>query len=144
MATQQEIELVWNRLQDVHPEQFFKTIDEGNAGVGAVLKYLHEAHDSVTAGSISEYCGVSTARVAVLLRKMTAQNLIIKHGNAKDARVMMIRLSPKGEEKAKKMKLHAYEEIGAVIDRIGMDKFNEFITILNEIRQTIDMIPMEE
>lgn len=137
MATSREIEFVLDHLQRSHPERFFKTISEGNAGVGAVLKYLHDSPDSVTAGSISEYMQVSTARVAVLLRKMNAQGLITKREDANDARVMIVSISPKGEEKAEEMKSHLYHEIDTVIDRVGMNRIMEFITISDEIKQVI-------
>lgn len=137
MATSKEIEFVLDHLQRSHPERFFKTISEGNAGVGAVLKYLHESHDPVTSGSISEYMQVSTARVAVLLRKMSAQGLITKHEDKNDARVMIVNISPKGEEKAEEMKSRLYQEISTVINEVGMERIMEFIKISDEIKNVI-------
>ena len=78
MATQDEVELILENLQEVHPAEFFKTLNEENAGIGAVLRYLNEAEGDVTAGNISKYLHVSTARVAVLLKKMAVQGLVTK------------------------------------------------------------------
>lgn len=137
MATNAEIEFVLNNIQASYPESFFKMISERNAGVGAVLKYLYESHTPVTAGSISEYMQVSTARVAVLLRKMNAQGLIIKHEDKNDARVIIVQLSEKGEEKAVEMRTHVYKEIEMVINKVGMDRLADFFTISNEIQKAI-------
>ena len=134
MATQDEVELILENLQEVHPAEFFKTLNEENAGIGAVLRYLNEAEGDVTAGNISKYLHVSTARVAVLLKKMAAQGLVTKEDDAYDARITIVHISPKGEEKIRQIHDEIYAEVSKVIDKVGIERMMDFILISNEIR----------
>ncbi len=137
MATRKDIEFVWERLKGLNNVRFFKVIGDGNAGFGAVLKLLYEAEAPLTAGNISEFMHVSSARVAVLLKKMSEQGLITRSGDKNDARVVMITLSPKGIEKAQEIEAKIFGEISAVVDRVGMDRICEFISISEEIRSVL-------
>lgn len=146
MATREEIEFVWERLRGMNTARFFKMIGDGNAGVGAVLKLLYEADEPMTASAISEYMHVSSARVAVLLRKMDEQGLITRADDKNDARVIMISLSGDGRQKAVMIESRIFGEIAAVVDRVGMARLSEFIAISDEIRSVLsecteDIIP---
>lgn len=134
MAEQKQVELVMDHLLALQPYKFYKAISEGNAGIGAVLRYLDEAQEDVTAGNISEFMHVSTARVAVLLRKMESQGLISKEGNAEDARITIVRLSDKGKERVRHIHDDIYTKVNNMIDKIGLKKMMDFITISAEIR----------
>ena len=70
MATQEQIETLLEQLEKAPPSAHFQRIDKNAAGIQAILKYLSETDEQVTAGDISDHLNVSTARVAVLLKKM--------------------------------------------------------------------------
>ena len=72
MATTAQIERMLAELEGIHPVAFFRRMDETQAGIGAVLRLLHTSEEEITAGKISEVLNISTARVAVLIRKMAA------------------------------------------------------------------------
>ena len=78
MATKEQIELLLVQLENAPPSAHFQNIDKNAAGIRAILKYLSETDETVTAGKICERIRVSTARVAVLLKKMEAKGLIEK------------------------------------------------------------------
>ncbi len=78
MATKSQIEMVLREFKKIHPPHpvgLLQRIDETQEGVGAVLCLLHESDETVTAGRVSEVLGVSTARVAVLLKKWRQRGL---------------------------------------------------------------------
>ena len=137
MATSEQIEFIEAELKKIHPVRFMKAINKTQAGIGAVLRLLYESENTVTAGSISEYMNVSTARVAVLLKKMVAKGLIEKENDAGDARVTVVRLSGYGRETVQNLKDDMYRELGEIIDKIGMERMMEFIRISGEIRDTL-------
>ncbi|MDE7310752.1 MAG: winged helix DNA-binding protein [Eubacterium sp.] len=137
MATEAQIERVLKRLEQVHPANCFKRMDEVQAGIGAVLRLLYESNEAVTAGKISEVLGVSTARVAVLLRKMVSKGLVTKEQGVMDARITIVRLTEFGMKKFKEMKDDMCEQMGMVIDAIGEERLMEFIAIAEEIQKTI-------
>ena len=137
MATAQQIEMIVDALRAAHPKALFQAIDETQVGIGAVLRILCESEGPVTAGKIAEDMEVSTARVAVLLKKMVAKNLIVKQTDPADARVTVVRLSEYGKQTVEAMRREIYAQFGAVIDQVGMDRMMEFVAISGEIQNVI-------
>lgn len=133
MADKEQVELIMDHLQKAQTYKFYKALSEGNAGIGAVLRYLQEAPNDVTAGDISEFMHVSTARVAVLLKKMVSQGLITKEADRTDARITIVRLSEKGAERVRQIHDDIYQKINTLLDRIGIEKMMDFIRISDEI-----------
>lgn len=133
MATQEQIETVARLLQELHPAPFFQDMNKAKAGIGAVLRLLYLTAGDVTAGDVAEHMGVSTARVAVLLKKMEGKDLIRKIRSDKDARVTIVRLTEKGSAIVKSMQADMHCKVGQVIDQVGMDRVLEFMAIAREI-----------
>lgn len=143
MATPEQIEEISIALSSSHPKALFRAMDETQAGIGAVLRLLSESEGTVTAGKIADFMNVSTARVAVLLKKMAAKDLIIKESYADDARVTVVRLSPKGVQTAANIRNNMHTHIGAVIDKVGMERLLEFVDISRDIRTAMNCPPPE-
>lgn len=137
MATAEQIERIVDALQAAHPKDLFQTIDETQVGIGAVLRLLYESTEIVTAGKIAEYMNVSTARVAVLLKKMVAKDLIVKEVDANDARVTVVQLSEHGRITVETMRNEIHRQFGTVIDKIGMERMMEFVAISREIQNAL-------
>ena len=134
MATAEQIKLLMELLREAGPADYFKTLDQRQMGMEAILHMLLESGETVTAGSISEEMNVSTARVAVLLRKMAEKGLVTKETDAVDARVTVVRLTEAGRKTAEEKRSMAFRQMGAVIDRVGMDRMLEFAAVLKEIK----------
>lgn len=138
MATEAQIERMLAALERVHPVAFFRRIDETQAGIGAVLRLLRTGEGEVTAGKISEALNISTARVAVLIRKMAAKGLITKSRGSADARVTMVGLTEFGVKTADEMRRGIYRQIGLVIDAVGEERLWQFLDIAAEIQAAVD------
>lgn len=138
MATTEQIELMFQKLDKTQPATFFKYADEVQVGIGAVLKLLIESSQPLTAGEISENLNISTARVAVLLKKMVGKGLVTKEHGLLDARITIVKLTDLGEETIKKMKEEMYHVMGQVIDVVGLDRLLDFFEIADEIRNVTD------
>lgn len=134
MATAEQIKLLMELLREAGPADYFKTLDQRQMGMEAILHMLLESGETVTAGSISEEMNVSTARVAVLLRKMAEKGLVTKETDTADARVTVVRLTEAGRKTAEEKRSMAFGQMGAVIDRVGMDRMLEFAAVLKEIK----------
>ena len=133
MATNEQIEILLEQLKKAPPSECFQKFDMNTAGIRAILKLLNETDNKVTAGKISEYMNVSTARVAVLLKKMVAKGLIEKENDSSDGRIVVVKLSEYGKQAADEFKENLYTHIGELIDKVGMEKMLEFAAISNEI-----------
>ena len=137
MANRETVEMILKKMEGSNPVDFFKSVNELQMGIGAVLQILQKSQGVVTAGQISEEMGVSTARVAVLLKKMAARGLITKEKGVMDGRVTIVRLTESGENIASKMRHEMWVQVEKIIDSIGEEKVLEFIEISNEIRNIV-------
>ncbi len=141
MATGEQIEALMEQLKKAPPAECFQKFDMSTAGIRAILKKLNETDDKVTAGDLSEHMKVSTARIAVLLKKMEAKGLIEKEHDSADGRVVVVKLSKRGKELADQFKENLYTHIGEMIDKIGMDRMLEFAAVSNEIQSLMKKSP---
>lgn len=137
MATREDIAKIALLLDESHPSKFMKKHNETNAGIGAVLRFLADSDQPMTAGSISQFMNVSTARVAVLLKKMETKGFIHRQAGTTDARTVVVSLTASGTEAAHKLRENFYREIGILIDTLGMDRLIEYTTISKEIRSVM-------
>lgn len=137
MATQEQIEMILELLKRAPPSEQFRNIDKNTAGTRAILRFLNETDGTLTAGMISEHMNVSTARVAVLLKKMAAKGLIEKESDPADARRVVVRLSEHGMRTAERVRESIYAQVGAMIDKVGVEKMREFAAISYELQSAI-------
>lgn len=137
MATKEQIEILLEQLKKAPPSECFQHFDMNTAGIRAILKLLNENDEKMTAGKISECMQVSTARVAVLLKKMVTKGLIEKESDSADGRIVVVKLSAHGKQVADSFRNEMYAHIGELIDKIGMDRMLEFTAISNEIHVVI-------
>jgi len=143
MATREEIEKIALLLDESHPEKLMKKRNETRAGIGAVLRFLSQSDKPMTAGAISRSMNVSTARVAVLLNKMEAKGFIRRTTGAEDARTVVVSLTALGTQTVQKLRESLYQDIGVLIDTIGMDRLVEYATISREIRAVMKGPPAD-
>lgn len=143
MATREEIEKIALLLDESHPEKLMKKRNETRAGIGAVLRFLSQSDKPMTAGAISRSMNVSTARVAVLLNKMEAKGFIRRTTGTEDARTVVVSLTALGTQTVQKLRESLYQDIGVLIDTIGMDRLVEYATISREIRAVMKGPPAD-
>lgn len=135
MATTEQIEYLMREWPKAHPANFFKVFNDSNTGIGFALKLLYSAEDNrLSAGAISEAMGVSTARVAVLLKKMESRGLITRESDRTDARVRVVCLSESGRTVAERMNCNIRQYIANVIDKVGMEKLVQLVELSIEVK----------
>lgn len=99
MATQEQVDEIIRLAERVHSSDAFRCMDEANAGIGGTMRMLAEARGAgtvVTAGDIAEKLGVTTARVAALLKRLESKGLIARRRSQADARVTEVVLTDEG------------------------------------------------
>ena len=144
MVSQEEVIRLLNEFNRIKPLEFLQRIDVSSMGIGNVLGYLCFAGREVSAGEISEYMDVSTARVAVLLKKMSEKKLITRTSDPHDKRKVMVSITEEGKkqycEKMNEIILYA----GAIIDHFGVEKMEDFIASCKEIRDVVNSVEKEQ
>lgn len=75
--------------------------------------------------------------MAVLLRKLAEKGLVTKVTDAVDARVTVVRLTEAGRKIAEEKRSMAVRQMGAAIDKVGMERMLEFAAVLKEIKEAM-------
>lgn len=143
MATAEEVERVMALLRSSTPGERYRGVDNTTVGIGAVLLFLSEAEEAVSAGQISRFMNVSTARVAVLLKKMEGRDLICTGRSATDGRVTTVRITEQGKCVFCQMEGELRDKIAHLIERVGLERLEEFLRVSVEIRLALDELPDE-
>ena len=101
MAERKQVDEIYSMTRLRHQKTPVAALNKINMGVGAVLRCLDEAQGKrLTAGELSRQLGVSSARIAVILNKMSSEKLVIKSRENSDARVVVVELTALGEQMA--------------------------------------------
>lgn len=137
MATQEQIQRVLSLMKETVPGPLCRRIDESSSGAAAVMGCLYHTGQTQTAGQLSARCHVSTARMAVLLKKMEGRGLITRFPGEKDARTVEIALTPRGLAEAQAIGQELERQVGILIDRIGEDRLTAFAQVAREIGETM-------
>lgn len=137
MSDPKQVEEVLALLKECSPAELFRKMNETSTGIAAVLRFLREAQGAVTAGQISSFMNVSTARVAVLLRKMESRGWITRRPGAADGRTTVVALSAQGREKADALHAALCREVEELIEKVGAERIAQFAEISREIRKVV-------
>lgn len=137
MADREYTISVIKRLHEKPSDEVLKKFNNDNAGIGCMLKYLSDIDRPVSAGEISEFMNVSTARVSVLLKKMQEKNFIIRAICSEDARKLMISLSDGGRAECNRRQEKLIRTFSRIIDEVGMESMEEFISVAQKIKVVV-------
>ncbi|MCQ2465345.1 MAG: MarR family transcriptional regulator [Oscillospiraceae bacterium] len=138
LITREETEIILERLVKSRPKKLFTHVDTENAGIMCLLKFLLDSGRPVTAGEISTYMHVSTARVAVLIKKLEKNSMIEKLADPSDARKTMVSISDNGIQTVNANREKCLDFFSAVIERTGKEKFLDFVKLSEEIKSAVD------
>lgn len=141
MATDEQIKKVFQEMVTLHPEKFLKHMNETQAGLGAVMRLLYMEKEPITAGAISEQLGISTARVAVLLKKLEAKGTITRLRDPSDARKTLVQLTDDGTAWIQKTWKEIRAQMGKVIDTVGEERLLDFFEVAREIQKVMQKCP---
>ena len=137
MATEEQVTEMIRLAERVHSSKAFRRMDEANAGIGGAMRLLAEARESgavVTAGAIAEKLGVSTPRVAALLKRLESKGLIARERSAVDARVTEVVLTDEGAARVEAFRIEMRAQVAMLIDELGEERLRDFFETASEIR----------
>ena len=138
MSTREEAQEMLHKLRACRSKSFLGKIDESQKGIGFVLVYLQEANHKVVAGDLARELGVSTARIATLLRKMEKNGLIVRYHSSEDARQTVVEITQEGSAYVDKMKERMLIGMELLLEKVGKEDMEEFIRISHKIRKVFN------
>ena len=137
MDVHDEARELLGKIHACRPKGFFGKIDESQRGVGFVIAYLSKADHEVIAGELARELGVSTARIAALLKSMEKNGLIVRQRSERDARQTVVNITEAGAKFAEELKEQLFSKIELMIEKVGKKDLEEFIRISNKIREAL-------
>lgn len=135
----EQIDTLLKKMVEAKPFELFNQIDETNKGMGFILGFLYKTKGDVYSIDIANALDVSTARIAVLLKKLEASELIIKSKCLSDARKIKVSLTEKGILKTEEAIEFLYSYFDKILSVVTIDEFNEFIRISEKIQNAIKL-----
>lgn len=135
MKNEKQIKKLMNEIIKDKPFGVFDKINKNSQGVNSVLSYLLELGRPATAGEIANKLEVSTARVAVLMKKLIKNKYIIKYTNSMDQRITMIELTDSGRDYIIKEKDSVTDFFKKIVDEIGVTDTKALIRICNKLKK---------
>lgn len=110
-----------------------RKMDKIGKGEAFALHYLSAHDNQAYPKQLSKGMTVSTARVAVILRKLEQQGLITRTTDAYDSRQIIVRLTEKGMEKVEKDRREMLETVVKMLEMLGPDDAQAFIRIQKKL-----------
>jgi DNA-binding MarR family transcriptional regulator len=115
----------------LHQNEMDKVIDLLSLhGEPVVLACLSQADDTPLSGELAEKCGLSTGRVANLLRQLEGKGLVARRHDESDRRKTYVQLTDAGRAEA----LHQLDVIrqarSALLAYLGESDADEFVRLL--------------
>lgn len=138
MSTREEAQELLGKLYSCMPTAFYNKLEAAHRGFGFVLSYLEQARGEVIAGDIAKKLNVSTARIAVLLKKMEQSGYITRRNSAKDARRTVVEITPAGVELIDEMREQTLKKVALLLDRVGKKDIDTYLRISSQIRELMD------
>lgn len=135
MAREEDILAAIALFERMKPDEGFDEMIHKRMGVWAVLYHLTVEEKPLTSKEISDAMKVSSARMTVLLKKMEREGLVEKNNSPKDARAILVTLTPKGEEKAQEIKRHRYECMEKILGQYTLEELEYICTHMEKIHQ---------
>lgn len=107
-------------------------------GEYSLLLYLFKHLKSeITPGNISDDFNISTARVATSLNSLEAKGYLTREISKSDRRVIIIKLTKEGTEKAIKLKEKQINYISKILNHFKEEEINDIMKLINKLDEVL-------
>ena len=131
-----------NQFRECKFSSLQKPFTGADSGMGFILVYMCHHVKEVSQKELAEKMNVSKARITSLIQKMEERGLVNRKTSMEDERVNIISLTDKGNELGEKMVQYSLKIVMRLIDEIGTDEIDRFITTLLKIKDVlVDVTP---
>lgn len=138
MSTREDAQAFLAELYLSIPRSFYSELEMTRRGFGFVLDYLEQAEGEVTAGDLAKKMEVSPARVAILLKKMEESGFIARHTSSKDARRIIVEITPAGVAFVEDMKERTLNKVESLLNQVSKEDLYTYVKISRKIREAME------
>ena len=112
-------------------------------GEKAVMLYLYDHEEGVTAGKLSKALEIGSGGIANLLNALEKKELIIRTMCREDRRKIIVTLDPKGREDITAQRREVLDSTEEMLRRLGKKDTSELIRILGRMTEIGNEICLE-
>ena len=138
MDVENMAEMLFQQIKEGTSTPISEMLDEFNCGEIGVLSTLAFDQNPVTAGELSEKLNVTTARIARILNSLESKQYIRRKSDRTDRRKTFVTITKKGKELADSTKKEIMDKIVQVIQEVGYDEIQTYISIVLKIRSVLN------
>ena len=106
-------------------------------GLYFVLSYLAD-HPGTHPRELSREMGVSTARVAAMLRHLEEHGMISRQADASDSRQVLVSITPAGLHEIQEKWAKAVQVVAAILEQLGPDDAQTLLRLQKRIIQIVE------
>lgn len=120
-----------------HPH---KQINDSVRGENMALGFIKSEGGSTYPKDIELAMGISSARVAAIIKKLEKRELVTRTGDKIDRRKTLVSLTGKGEKVAKKTEDKIMYALGQMFDALGEEDSENFVRIIDKLIKNLPKI----
>ncbi len=137
MAKKEDVFYALELFHNNRPQKMLNEVNRGEMGAFAVIKLLYDADKEITSADLCSQLKISSARMAVLIKKLETKGLVVKTASQADSRAKILKLSEKGVALADKLKADMFETMGKVVDEFGIEELESFFKKLGKLKSIL-------
>ena len=107
-------------------------------GETAVLLYLYHIGRPLFPGELTEKLGLTTGRIANILRALEAEGLVVRTPDIHDKRRVQVALTPRGEQLAEAENRRAIEFHTRLLSQLKPGEAEQLLDMLVRLADTVD------
>lgn len=123
------LQMMYKHYQ-IKAQQKFSNAVHGEA---FALQYIAQHDDAAVPSDIENAMSVSSARIATLLGRLEDKGWITRRIDPKDRRRTILKLTSKGEEKAKKSEQELLSLVTKMLEYLGEEDARNYMRIVGKI-----------
>ena len=131
-------EALWTLHLD-HMRAMNQIVDESRIrGESGMLLYLYHAGRPMFPGELTEKMGLTTGRIANILKVLERSDLVVRTPDALDKRRVRVALTPRGEAAARQQQEEAVRFHARLIAQLNEGEARTFVDVLTRLAAVLD------
>ena len=131
-------EHLWTRHLD-HMRMLDEVVERScTRGENGVLLYLYHVERPMYPGELTEKLGLTTGRIANILRVLESSGLIVRTPDARDKRRVRVALTSSGEVQARRQNAEALAFHEKLMSRLKPGEAEQFLYMMKRLTDIVD------
>ena len=138
MSTREDAKAFLIKLCSCMPRSCYSKLEATQRGYGFILDYLEQTDGEMSTRDFAEKLNVSPARITALLNKMEKSGFITRRTSSKDARRIIIEITPEGIAFVDNLREQTLSKVAQMLDRVGKENIETYIKISQQIKEAME------